>query len=225
MMLRRITLQSLVGFLLLAAALFPAAGTWRWPQAWAFLALFGAGSAVLTVWMWRCDQALLEARMQSPLRRDQRPRDRAIIAAMMICFAAWFVGMGLGRRLGGAEAPLWAQATGAALIVLAFACWLLVLRVNSFAASSVRVQAERHQEVVSSGPYAVVRHPMYAASLLFLAGTPLLLGVPAGLWGLVAMLPLLVARTLGEEAVLKAGLPGYAAYTERVRYRLLPGVW
>ncbi len=101
-----------------------------------------------------------------------------------------------------------------------------MLRANSFAATTVRVQAERGQTVISTGPYAVVRHPMYGYALLLFGGAPLLLG---SLWGLAAalavLLPLLAVRLLGEEAVLRDGLPGYRDYAARVRYRLVPGVW
>lgn len=223
--LRRTLVQSVIGFVALAALLLLPAGSWRWPQAWMFLALIVLGSTGSTVWMWRHDRDLLAARLQSPLRRDQQPRDRAIVAAMLACFAAWFVAMGLVRRFRGPGAPLWAQCLGAALIVLAFAGWLLVLRANSFAATNIRVQPERHHAVATTGPYAVVRHPMYAAALLFFAGAPLLLDIPAGLWGIAVMLPLLVLRTRGEEAVLMAGLPGYPAYAAQVRWRLVPGLW
>lgn len=224
-MLRRVLAQSVTGQLAFAALLFLPAGTWRWPQAWILMVLVAAGSAVSTVWMWRHDRALLAARLQSPLRRDQRPRDRAIVAAMLAAFVVWFVAMGLIHRLGGPGLPLWTQGLGGLLIVLAFAGWLLVLRANSFAATNIRVQEERNQTVATGGPYAVVRHPMYAFALLFLAGTPLLLDVPAGLCGLAVMLPLLMLRTLGEEAVLMTGLPGYRAYARRVRWRLVPGIW
>jgi protein-S-isoprenylcysteine O-methyltransferase Ste14 len=117
------------------------------------------------------------------------------------------------------------QAFGAALVVVAFWGFASVLRANSFAAITVRVQGERGQTVVSTGPYAVVRHPMYAYALLLMVGAPLLLGSLWGLAGLVVFLPLLAARALGEEAVLTEGLPGYRDYASRVRSRLLPGIW
>jgi protein-S-isoprenylcysteine O-methyltransferase Ste14 len=89
----------------------------------------------------------------------------------------------------------------------------------------VRLQPERGQTVIFSGPYAVVRHPMYAHALLFLLGIPLLLGSGWGLAWLLLFVPLLAARTLGEEAMLERGLPGYREYTKKVHFRLVPGVW
>src|ERR1700733_5436997 len=109
---------------------------------------------------------------------------------------------------------------GAALIAGAFYGWVGVLKTNSFASTTLRVQEERGQTVISTGPYAVVRHPMYAYSLLVFIGTPLLLGSLWGLLGVGLFLPLLAARVLGEEAMLIDGLPGYRQYAAKVRFRL-----
>jgi protein-S-isoprenylcysteine O-methyltransferase Ste14 len=111
------------------------------------------------------------------------------------------------------------------LIVAAFWGWAEVLRANSFAATTIELQAARGQTVISSGPYALVRHPMYAFVFLLIVGAPLMLGSLWGLAWLGLFAPLLAARALGEEAMLTAGLPGYADYARRVRYRLVPGIW
>jgi protein-S-isoprenylcysteine O-methyltransferase Ste14 len=111
------------------------------------------------------------------------------------------------------------------MVALSFWGNVGVLRANSFASVKVRVQSERAQTVADTGPYAVVRHPMYAWILPLLLGAPLLLGSAWGLLWLALFLPLLAARILGEEAVLRDGLPGYRDYTARVRYRLIPGIW
>jgi len=129
------------------------------------------------------------------------------------------------RRFGWSHTPLWAQVFGAALIMGAFYGWVRVLRANRFAAVTVRLQKERGQTVISTGPYAVVRHPMYAYALLLMIGSPLLLGSVWGLLGLVLFIPLLAARLLGEETMLMDGLPGYREYAAKVRFRILPGVW
>lgn len=224
-MLLKMVVQSVLGFLLLGLLLFPAAGTVAWPGAWAFLLLFSAGGLATGLWLRRTDPGLLAERMASPLRADQRPWDRAVMAAILLACAAWLVTVGLDRRFGWSHAPFWTQALGAALITASFGGFALVLSVNSFAAITVRVQGERGQTVISTGPYAVVRHPMYAFALFLMTGVPLLLGSLWGLAGLVLFLPLLAARAAGEEAVLMAGLPGYAAYAAKVRFRLLPGLW
>jgi len=218
-------LQSLIGFVLPALLLFASAGTLAWPQAWVFLALFTGCSLATALWLKRADPALLAERMKSPLGAGQRPRDRAVMAAISVCFALWLVLMGLDARFGWSHAPVWAQALGAVLILAAFWGWVGVMRVNSFAATTVRVQQERGQTVISAGPYAVVRHPMYAYALLLMVGAPLLLNALSGLADLVVLLPLLAVRALGEEAILIEGLPGYREYAAKVRFRLVPGLW
>jgi protein-S-isoprenylcysteine O-methyltransferase Ste14 len=114
---------------------------------------------------------------------------------------------------------------GGTLIGLAFWGWAEVLRVNSFAVTTIELQGARGQAVVDSGPYALVRHPMYAFALLLMIGAPLLLGSVWGLAWILAFIPLLAARALGEEAMLRQGLEGYDDYARKVRFRLLPGVW
>lgn len=223
---RTIIVQAIGGAVSAGLLLFLPAGTLAWPQGWAFLILFWVASEAQGVWLLRHDPELLAARLQSPLSPDQAPRDRVVMVAILVCFLGWFVFMALdARRFGWSHTPPWAQALGAALLVAAFWGWFLVLRANSFAATTVRLQAEREQSVVSTGPYAVVRHPMYAFTLLFMVGAPLLLGSLWGLAGLVLFIPLLAARTLGEEALLRRGLPGYADYARRVKFRLAPGIW
>jgi protein-S-isoprenylcysteine O-methyltransferase Ste14 len=123
------------------------------------------------------------------------------------------------------DMPAVLNVAGGALVIAGFLATLFVFRENSFAAPVVRVQAEREHRVIDTGPYAIVRHPMYAAALLYLAGMPLLLGSWYGLF----VMPLFVAgmapRAVFEERLLRRDLPGYADYMSRVRYRLVPGIW
>jgi protein-S-isoprenylcysteine O-methyltransferase Ste14 len=206
--------------------LFLPAGTLAWPQAWIFLALFVGCSQAIGFWLLKTDPALLAERMKSPFGGDQKPRDRVVMGAILVGFCLWFVVMALdARRFGWSETPLWAEAIGAALILAAFWGWVTVLRANRFASTAVRLQPERGQTVISTGPYAVLRHPMYAYALLLMIGAPLLLGSLWGLAGMILFTPLLTLRVRGEEAMLMDGLPGYRTYAAKVRYRLLPGVW
>ncbi|MBN9562654.1 MAG: isoprenylcysteine carboxylmethyltransferase family protein [Alphaproteobacteria bacterium] len=218
--------QNLAFAVIFALLLFLPAGTWAWPQGWIFLAIFFGCSQATGLWLRKTNPALLAERMKSPFSADQRPLDRAIIVAIMVCLCAWLVFMPLDAcRFGWSHTPLWAQVIGAVLILGAFWGWVGVLRANSFASVKVRVQQERGQTVVSTGPYAIVRHPMYSYVLPLLIGTPLLLGSLWGLLGVAIVMPLLALRALGEEAVLKDGLPGYRAYADKVRFRLIPGLW
>lgn len=121
--------------------------------------------------------------------------------------------------------PIWAQGLGAVLVAVCMILVWLVFRANSFAAPQVRIQTERGQVVVTTGPYRVVRHPMYAAAIVYFLGVPLLLG---SRWALLPV-PLFIAafgaRAIGEERMLRQSFPGYTAYADRVRFRFIPGVW
>ncbi|MFT0875926.1 isoprenylcysteine carboxylmethyltransferase family protein [Rhodopseudomonas sp. G2_2311] len=225
-MVGKILVQSVFGVLLFILLLFAPAGTIAWPEGWAYLLLFFGCSTALTFWMLKVDPALLAARMQSPLKSEQKPRDRAIVSLLLIFFGAWYVFIALdAQRFEWSDVPIWLQVIGAVLMVWSFWGFLTVLRVNSFAATTIGVQKERNQRVIASGPYAVIRHPMYAYLFPFAIGTTLMLGSLWGLVGLVPMAVILAARTLGEEEVLAEELPGYRDYVRRVRYRLLPGIW
>lgn len=225
-MIVRILTQSLFGALCYAVMLFVPAGTIAWPEGWAYLLLFSACSLATAFWMLKTDPALLAARMRSPLSGNQKPGDRAIAALILLAFSAWYVLIALdARRFEWSHIPVWIKGTGALLVAWSFWGWMTVLRTNTFAATTIEVQKGRGQCVISTGPYALVRHPMYAYCIPFAVGTTLMLGSLLGLAGVVPILVLLGLRALGEEAVLKDELPGYRDYAERVRYRLLPGVW
>ena len=176
-MLLKMVAHSLAFAALLGLLLFLPAGTLAWPQAWVFMALFIGCSEAIGVWLKKSDPDLLAARMKSPISADQKFSDRAVMSAILVVLIGWFGFMAVGaRRCGWSQTPLWAQALGATLIVGAFYGWIGVLRANSFAAVTVRLQEERGQTVISTGPYAVVRHPMYAYAVLLMIGAPLLLG-------------------------------------------------
>jgi protein-S-isoprenylcysteine O-methyltransferase Ste14 len=225
-MLTRMIVQNLVFAVVLALLLFVPAGTLAWPQGWIFILLFVGCSAALGLWLLKTDPELLAARMQSPMKGEQKRSDRVIVAAVFAVMTVWVVFMPLdAQRLGWSHTPVWAQVLGALLILVAFLGWATVLKANSFASTQIRIQKERGQKVISTGPYAIVRHPMYAYVLPLMIGEPLLLGSLWGLLGILLVFPLLAARVLGEEAMLFEGLPGYREYAQKVRYRLFPGFW
>ena len=225
-MIRRLIWQSAVWFACMAALLFIPAGTADWPAAWIYLAEMGLATLVITIWLARYNPALLAERMSPLIQRDQKKWDKLLMIVLIVLWCAWFMLMGLDAvRYGWSAVPPWAQALGALAILVAMYIFFLTVRVNSFAAPVVKIQTERGHKVVSDGPYAIVRHPMYAGALLLFAGTPLLLG---SWWGL-ALAPvitvLLAARAVLEERTLARELDGYAEYAARVRYRLIPLVW
>lgn len=219
-------LRTLISLVVVLGLIFLPAGSLDWPEGWIFFFLFAGCSAATGLWLQRVDPALLAERMKSPFSRDQRLRDRVVIGAILFGLAAWLAFMGLdARRFAWSQMPRWAEVLGAVLLLAGFLGCAAVLKANSFASVAVRLQPERGQRVISSGPYAVVRHPMYAATLLLMLGMPLLLGSLWGLFGLPLLVPLLVLRLRGEETMLVDGLPGYRDYAARVPYRLLPGLW
>lgn len=225
-MIAKVLIQSLLGLLVLGLLLFAPAGTLSWPEGWAYLLLFMVCSLAMTLWMLKADPALLAARMQSPLKAEQKPRDRIIVSLLLIFFCAWMAFIALdAERFEWSDGPVWLEVVGAVLVAWSFWGFYTVLRANSFAATTIGVQKERGQSVISSGPYAVIRHPMYAYLFPFAIGTTLMLGSLWGLLGLIPMAIILAARIFGEVAVLADELPGYRNYVSRVRYRLLPGVW
>jgi protein-S-isoprenylcysteine O-methyltransferase Ste14 len=225
-MIRRILIQNTIWLIILAVILFVSADDWSWPQGWAFIALNAFGAYGISFWLLRRDPALLEQRMSSPMRKDQRPRDRLLIALIGIVYLGWIVTMAVdGHRFAADTNPLWGQALGLMAIIGCFVLVMLAFRANSFAVPQVRVQAERAQTVVSDGPYRYVRHPMYSGALLLFVGGPMLLGSQWALAGSALLIVGLIARILGEERVLLQELPGYEAYTQKVKFRLFPGLW
>ncbi len=210
----------------LALLLFAAAGTVRWPAAWIFLAESGAIGLAIGLSLARRDPALLAERQSAVFQRGQRSWDRIFVVAFIGLLLCWFVLMPLDAvRFRWSSVPAWVQALGALVFGLGALIIHLTFRANTFAAPVVRIQAERGHHVIGSGPYAYVRHPMYAGMLLLFAGMPLLLG---SWWGLAAALLLAVTvavRAVLEERMLADELAGYRDYAARVRYRLIPWIW
>lgn len=225
-MLVRVIVQTLVSFAVQAAILFVAADDWTWQQGWAWLGEIAALSVAITAWLYVNDADLMKARLSNPFRKGQRPADLAIIAVTVVVYAAWIALLGLdARRFMWSAAPLPAQIVGAALVGFGMVLVWEVFRTNTFATTQVRVQAERGQTVIDTGPYRYVRHPMYLGMLLYMIGSPLVVGSLWGLAGSAVVMLGIALRTLGEEKVLKADLPGYAAYMQVTKWRIVPGIW
>jgi len=207
----------------LGLLLFIAGGTIRYWQAWVYLSLFCALSAVITLDLLRRDPALLERRMRGGPTAERRPLQRILMLGASVGFVALLVVPALDYRFGWSVVPHWGVFLGDVLFVIGFGLVGRVYRENSY--TSATIEVAQGQRVISTGPYAIVRHPMYASASLYLIGTPLALGSYWGLVVLAGMLPILVWRLRDEERLLAAELPGYTAYQKRVRYRLVPGMW
>jgi protein-S-isoprenylcysteine O-methyltransferase Ste14 len=209
--------------LVMALLLFVPAGTVRYWQAWVYLALFFSLSAAITGDLMRRDPALLERRLKGGPTAEKRPLQRIIMLGASLGFVGLLVVPALDFRFRWSVVPVGGVLIGNALFVLGFGFIARVYRENPF--TSATIEVAQGQRVISTGPYAVVRHPMYASALVYLLGTPLALGSYWALLALVFMLPFLLWRLLDEERVLARELPGYTDYQRRVRYRLVPYLW
>jgi protein-S-isoprenylcysteine O-methyltransferase Ste14 len=212
-----------IGAVAMAALLFLSAGTLDYWQAWVFIAVFVVASAATTVYLAIHDPKLLERRMKVGPAAEKEKTQKIIMVLAMTGFASLLVIPALDQRFGWSRVPSYLSVAADALIALSFLFTFFVFRENSYSASTIQIADG--QEVISTGPYSLVRHPMYAGALVMLAATPVALG---SWWGLV-ILPLialvLIWRLRDEEKFLERNLPGYVEYKTKVRYRLIPYAW
>jgi protein-S-isoprenylcysteine O-methyltransferase Ste14 len=220
-------IQASLGLVALAgvmgALLFLVSGTWRYPEAGAFLATFFGASLAVTVYLMRRDPQLLARRVKAGPAAEQRPRQQVIQRLASGAFLAILAVPALDHRFGWSRVPVLLVVAGDAVVAAGFVVVFRVFRENSYASAVIEVGAA--QKVIDTGPYAVVRHPMYAGALLLLAGVPPALGSWWGLLAFVPMVAVIVWRLLDEEAFLLKELPGYAAYCAKTRHRLIPFLW
>ncbi len=210
-------------FAVVAGVLFGLEGTLRGGRAWLMLAVFFGCAGLITVWLWFHDKALLERRVKAGPGSEPDPVQNVVQALAGLAFLATIAVPALDRRFGWSQTPLAVSLAGDGMIAIGYLIVFATFRANTFTAGTIEIADDQH--LVDSGPYAVIRHPMYAGALILIAGIPLALGswwglVPAGL-----LVPVIVWRLIREETFLAANLPGYADYRGRVRYRLAPLIW
>ncbi len=208
------------GLLLMGLLLFLPAGSFAYWQGWLllgilFVPMFFAG----LVMMVKCPE-LLRKRLNL---REQQDEQKQVVALSGLLFLVCFVLAGLNFRFGWLPLPRSVVFASAGLFVLAYLLYAEVLLENAYLSRTIEVQ--ENQRVIDTGLYGIVRHPMYAVTVLLFLSMPLVLGSLLSFAAMLFYLPLIVRRILGEEAVLEQGLEGYADYKKRVKYRLLPGVW
>jgi protein-S-isoprenylcysteine O-methyltransferase Ste14 len=209
--------------LALAALLFIPAGTIDYWQAWVFLSVFFASTLLITVYLMKNDPELLERRINAGPVAEKEKQQKVIQSLASLAFIALFIVSALDHRFGWSIVPVSAVAAGNVLVVLGLFAVFLVFKENSYASAIIEVGAA--QKVISTGPYAIVRHPMYAGAFVMLLGIPLALG---SRWGLIAVVPIVAAivwRLLDEEKFLEENLDGYLEYQKKVKYRLVPFIW
>ena len=210
-------------FVAMAALLFGPARTADYWQAWIFLAVYFAASLALTLYLMIADPALLERRMRGGPTAETQPVQKIIMIIASLGFVGLLVVPAFDHRFGWSQMPPAVALVGDGLVGIGWLAIFFVFRENSFTSSTIELAPD--QKVVSSGPYALVRHPMYAGALVMLLGIPIALGSWWGILVLAAILPALIWRLLEEEKFLAGNLAGYVEYQNKVRYRLIPAVW
>jgi len=220
-LIRRLSL----GLIIYAAVVFVPAGTWRFWQGWVFLAIGFTYAPFAFFYFYKHDRELIERRMRSKEKITEQKRLVRLLrpAFFLVCLLPGFDHrMGWSRTwLGGV--PTWLSLVSDGLVLCGLLTVFWVLKVNSFASRTIEVEAG--QRVISTGPYALVRHPLYSGSVLMWLSLPVALGSYVAWPAFALLIPFYVARLLNEEKFLRKELPGYSEYCLRTRYRLVPYVW
>jgi protein-S-isoprenylcysteine O-methyltransferase Ste14 len=210
--------------LFMAATMFLPAGKLGWLRGWVFLVTYGLLGIVATCYLWRTNPEVIAAR--STFHRGSKGWDKAPVFLLLVSFMAMFpVAAFDDGRFHWSLVPLWLTVVGYILMLIGMAGNVWALSVNKFAEPTVRIQMDRGHKLVDTGPYAIVRHPLYATAFFLCGGIPLALG---SFWALLPAaigVAVLVVRTALEDRMLHGELDGYKEYAGRVRYRLIPGVW
>lgn len=208
------------GMLGIGALLFATAGSLAWEAGWRYLAVLVLMMLIVMAYFLARDPELIERRLRM---REGRKRQRLVISLAGLVLVPVYVLPGIDWRLGWSGVPEGLSWAGIAAVVLGFALFFAVMLKNSYASRVVELQ--QGQKVIDTGPYAVVRHPMYSAMMVFYLASPIALGSWWALIPAAAYIPVIAARIRDEEAMLRTGLPGYADYCAKVRWRMLPGIW
>ncbi len=210
-------------FLVMAALLFIPAWTFDYWQAWTFLAVYFASALGITLYLIKEDPALLERRMRGGPTAEKEPPQKIIMLFASLAFLCLIIIPALDHRFAWSRMQSFVSLAGDVLVVLGWFAIFLVFKENTFASATIELAPD--QKVISTGPYALVRHPMYAGALMMLLGIPIALGSWWGSLAIVAIMPALIWRLFDEEKFLARNLPGYVEYQKKVRYRLIPLVW
>lgn len=213
-------IRMILAFLIMGLAFFPTAGTIRFWEAWAYMATLLVPMLIFGIRMFRRDPKFLERRLKT---REKRKEQKLIMKLAIFPFILIYLIPGLDRRFGWSDVPVYMVVAGLILSLGGYLMILYVFRVNTYASRVVEVAAE--QKVITTGPYSRVRHPMYTAAIILYGVTPLALGSYWALIPAVLILPVFAFRLIDEENELMEHLHGYREYTEKVKNRLIPGIW
>jgi protein-S-isoprenylcysteine O-methyltransferase Ste14 len=213
----------LIGAVALGIVLFLPAGTLNYWQAWVFIVVFLVSVNIIGLYLSIKDPALLERRKKFGPAAEGNSAQKIIMSLTLIGVIALLVLSVLDHRFGWSLMPPYVSFIGDGLVALGLFINLIVFKENSYGGSTI--ETVEGQRVISTGPYALIRHPMYGGVLVMVTGVPLALGSWWGLAVLALVLPVLVWRILDEEKLLAKELPGYIDYEQKVRYRLVPYLW
>ncbi|HYB61964.1 MAG TPA: isoprenylcysteine carboxylmethyltransferase family protein [Methylomirabilota bacterium] len=219
-LLTRLILWTIFTLVLFGAALFLPAGTWRFWQAWVYLALTYIFMIPFGIYFYKRDPQMLERRMQM---KEKMPEQKLIMRFAKLSFLLAFVLPGFDRRFRWSHEPLWLTILAQAIMIVGFLFASSIPIVNRYASRTIQVESGQH--LISTGPYRVVRHPMYLGMLATFLFLPLALGSYWSLPVFALIAPILVLRLLNEEKVLRRDLPGYEEYCRQTRFHLIPYVW
>jgi len=216
----RVTIRLIMSVIIMGVLFFIPAGSWGYLEAWVYIAVVFIPMVGVFVYLLKKDPLLLERRMQA---KEKKNRQQTIIRLTWPFFLLLFLIPGFDFRYGWSQvaAPIWIAADG--VVFCGYMLFFRVLLENSYASRIIEVAREQH--VIDTGPYAVIRHPMYLAVIVMYGASPMALG---SWWAMPPILPiivLIICRIIDEEKVLLRELPGYAEYVDKVRYRLLPRIW
>jgi protein-S-isoprenylcysteine O-methyltransferase Ste14 len=212
--------KMLAGFAMLAVMLFVPAGTWQFYQAWVMLGALFVPMAIMGAVMLVKNPELLSKRLNT---KEKEQEQKWVVALSGLLFVANFVVAGLNFRYGWCVLPWWVVGAASVVFLFAYALYAEVLRENAYLSRTIEVQ--ENQQVISTGLYGIVRHPMYSVTVLLFLSMQLVLASPLSFLIMLLYLPIINVRIKNEERVLTDGLKGYAEYKEKVRYRLLPLIW
>ena len=213
----------LIGAVALGVLLFLPAWTLNYWHAWVFIVVFMTSVNVIGLYLALKDPALLERRKKFGPTKEQSPAQKVAISIGVLALLGVLVFSAFAHRFRWSPVPTYGSLAGDALVALGLFIDLLVLKENSYAGSTIETVAD--QKVISTGPYAFVRHPMYVGVLIMITGIPLALDAWWGLAIIAAAAPALIWRIIDEERLLRKDLPGYVEYAQKVRYRLIPYLW
>ncbi|MGH6879727.1 MAG: methyltransferase family protein, partial [Hypericibacter sp.] len=207
----------------MAAILFIPAGSVNYWQAWVFLATYAISSLVITLYLMRKDPALLARRKRGGPTAEKETTQKIIMSFASLAFIGLLIVPALDHRFAWSQMSPYSALAGDLIFLLGWVAIFFVFKENTFASATIELAPD--QRVISTGPYALVRHPMYAGGLVMLLGIPITLGSWWGLLVIAALVPALIWRLLDEERFLARNLPGYREYLKKLRYRLIPMIW